>query len=151
WQTELYTLDWLADYLDLTSANDKEIITDYGLGRNCQLFEQTRKWAYRAIRQGWPAYEQWLQACFERAKAYNLQFLTPLDEKEVFSIAKSIAKWTHAKFSEESFNDYVFRTHTSVIQSMRGKKSKGGGRKALGEPWVELGISRATYFRRRKQ
>lgn len=28
--------------------------------------------------------------------------------------------------------------------------SKGGGRKSLGEPWVELGVSRATYFRNRK-
>ncbi|MEY0847253.1 primase C-terminal domain-containing protein, partial [Providencia rettgeri] len=142
---------WLADSLDLSSANDKEIVIDYGLGRNCQLFEQTRKWAYRAIRQGWPAYEQWLQACFERAKAYNFQFLTPLDEKEVFGIAKSIAKWTHSKFSQESFDEYILRTHESKIQSIRGCKggkiSRGGGRPSLGEPWLQLGISRRTYFR----
>ncbi|MGL5146805.1 MAG: replication initiation protein, partial [Plesiomonas shigelloides] len=80
WQSELYTLDWLADYLDLGAANDREILPDYGLGRNCTLFDKTRKWAYRAIRQGWPEYDQWLQACFERAKAYNLQFTAPLDE-----------------------------------------------------------------------
>ncbi len=35
WQPELYTLDWLADFLDLNAANDKEIVADYGLGRNC--------------------------------------------------------------------------------------------------------------------
>ncbi|MEB7493559.1 replicase, partial [Klebsiella pneumoniae] len=34
WQPELYTLDWLADSLDLSAANDKEIVADYGLGRN---------------------------------------------------------------------------------------------------------------------
>ncbi|MEY1549412.1 primase C-terminal domain-containing protein, partial [Providencia manganoxydans] len=135
---------------DLTSANDKEIITDYGLGRNCQLFEQTRKWAYRAIRQGWPAYDQWLQACFERAKAYNFQLLQPLDEKEVWGIAKSIAKWTHSKFSQESFNDYVLRTHSPEIQSKRGKMSKGGGRKSkIGRPWLTMGISRATWYRKK--
>ncbi|WP_205419030.1 primase C-terminal domain-containing protein, partial [Klebsiella pneumoniae] len=94
WQPELYTLDWLADYLDLTTANDKEIVADYGLGRNCTLFDKTRRWAYRAIRQGWPEYDQWLQACYERASAYNLQFALPLDENEVMGIAKSIAKWT---------------------------------------------------------
>ncbi len=33
WQPELYTLDWLADFLDLNAANDKEIVADYGLGR----------------------------------------------------------------------------------------------------------------------
>ncbi len=90
WQPELYTLDWLADFLDLNAANDKEIVADYGLGRNCTLFDKTRKWAYRAIRQGWPEYEQWLQACYERASAYNLQFASPLDENEVIGIAKSI-------------------------------------------------------------
>ncbi|QDJ93882.1 plasmid replicase, partial (plasmid) [Acinetobacter haemolyticus] len=33
--------------------------------------------------------------------------------------------------------------------AMGGKKSKGGGRPSLGEPWKELGISRATYFRKK--
>ncbi|HAW2737368.1 replication initiation protein [Klebsiella pneumoniae] len=149
WQPELYTLDWLADSLDLSAANDKVIVADYGLGRNCTLFDKTRKWAYRAIRQGWPDYEQWLQACYERASVYNLQFTAPLDETEVNGIAKSIAKWTHEKISEESFHEYVSRTHTSEIQSLRGSKSKGGGRPSLNEPWKDLGISRATYFRRR--
>ena len=69
-----------------------KIAADYGLGRNCTLFDKTRKWAYRAIRQGWPEYEQWLQACYERACAYNLQFVSPLSENEVLGISKSISK-----------------------------------------------------------
>ena len=133
WQPELYTLDWLAASLDLSAANDKEIVADYGLGRNCTLFDKTRKWAYRAIRQGWPEYEQWLQACYERASAYNLQFSSPLDENEVNGIAKSIAKWTHSNFDEASFKKYVEDTHSSYIQSLRGKKSRGGGRKKMPE------------------
>jgi len=149
WQPELYTLDWLADSLDLNAANDKEIVADYGLGRNCTLFDKTRKWAYRAIRQGWPEYDQWLQACYERASAYNLQFPTPLDENEVSSIAKSIAKWTHSNFSEKSFSDYVIITHSPKIQSKRGKKSKRGAsslsERTL-EPWVGLGISRRKFY-----
>ncbi len=131
WQPELYTLDWLADSLDLSAANDKEIVADYGLGRNCTLFDETRKWAYRAIRQGWPEYDQWLKACHERASAYNLQFAAPLDENEVNGIAKSIAKWTREKFSEESFLRYIKLTHGSSVQSRRGKIggsiSSGGG------------------------
>ena len=103
WQPELYTLDWLADFLDLNAANDKEIVADYGLGRNCTLFDRTRKWAYRAIRQGWPEYDQWLQACYERACVYNLQFAAPLDENEVSAIAKSIAKWTGKTFQKKPF------------------------------------------------
>ncbi|WP_207393101.1 replication initiation protein, partial [Escherichia coli] len=151
WQPELYTLDWLADFLDLNAANDKEIVADYGLGRNCTLFDKTRKWAYRAIRQGWPEYEQWLQACYERASAYNLQFASPLDEKEVGAIAKSIAKWTHEKFTKISFENYVTRTHAPSVQSTRGRKSKGGGRPSLGSPWLDLGISRRAYFYRKKK
>ncbi|MEH8576182.1 replication initiation protein, partial [Klebsiella pneumoniae] len=151
WQPELYTLDWLADYLDLNAANDKEIVTDYGLGRNCTLFDKTRKWAYRAIRQGWPEYDHWLQACYERASAYNLQFAAPLDEKEISGIAKSIAKWTFSRFSNEGFNDYISRTHSSEIQSKRGMKSKGGGRKVkVGTPWLIEGVSRATWYRKKK-
>ena len=149
WQPELYTLDWLADSLDLNAANDKEIVVDYGLGRNCTLFDKTRKWAYRAIRQGWPEYEQWLQACYERASAYNLQFSFPLDDKEVKGIANSISKWTFANFSDVAFREYVIKTHSPEIQSIRGRKSKGGGRpKMIGEPWKDMGISRSTWYRK---
>jgi len=153
WQPQLYTLDWLADSLDLSSANDndKAIFAEYGLGRNCTLFDKTRKWAYRAIRQGWPEYDQWLQACYERASAYNLQFSAPLDENEVNGIAKSIARWTHRKLTEESFDEYVIRTHSFEIQSSRGKKSKGGGRPSINEPWVKLGISRRKFFYDKKK
>lgn len=158
WQPELYTLDWLADFLDLNAANDKEIVADYGLGRNCTLFDKTRKWAYRAIRQGWPEYDQWIHACYERASAYNLQFPFPLDEKEVVGLSKSIAKWTFNNFSKEEFEDYVRKTHSSSVQAIRGKKgglkSRGGGRgkttTAEGAPWERLGISRSTYYRRMK-
>ncbi|MFM4157803.1 replication initiation protein, partial [Klebsiella quasipneumoniae subsp. similipneumoniae] len=149
WQPELYTLDWLADFLDLNAANDKEIVADYGLGRNCTLFDKTRKWAYRAIRQGWSEFDQWLQACYERASAYNLQFAAPLDENEVRGIAKSIAKWTNAKFSKETFDDYVSRTHSSEIQSIRGARSKRKpslNSERTQEPWVLLNISRRSFY-----
>ncbi|EGZ6384543.1 primase C-terminal domain-containing protein, partial [Salmonella enterica] len=137
------------DFLDLNAANDKEIVADYGLGRNCTLFDKTRKWAYRAIRQGWPEYGQWMLACVERATAYNMQFSAPLDEKEVISIAKSISKWTYSKFTQQSFDEYVKKTHSAECQSIRGRKSSGGGRpKIRSEEWVSLGISRATWYRK---
>lgn len=110
------------------------------------LFDKTRKWAYRAIRQGWPEYEQWLQACYERASAYNLQFAAPLDDNEVIGIAESIAKWTIQNLSKMSFDEFVERTHTPEIQSKRGMKSKGCDRPSLGKPWLGLGISRATFL-----
>lgn len=140
WQPKLYTLDWLADYLDLRTANGLVIDAGYGLGRNCTIFEKTRQWAYRAIRRGWPDLPQWSAACFERATAYNLQFSNPLIDNEVKAIAKSIARWTHKRFTEKAFAQYVAQTHTSEIQSVRGAKggivggkiSKGGGRPTVG-------------------
>ena len=156
WGIRDYTLDWLADSLDLNSANDKTIVPDYGLGRNCTLFDKTRKWAYRAIRQGWPEYEQWLNACYERATAYNLQFTSPLDESEVMGIAKSIAKWTNSTFTKSSFDEYIKNTHSSDVQAKRGavggRVSRGGGRKTNSEsdnvtkPWLSLGISRRKFY-----
>lgn len=103
-----------------------------------------------------------MQACYERASAYNLQFAVPLDENEVNGIAKSIANWTICNMSEFEFREYVKKTHTSKIQALRGKiggcKSKGGGRRKNSscptserttKPWVLLGISRSTYYRKK--
>lgn len=158
WQPNLYTLDWLADYLDLSASNGPQYDHDYGLGRNCTLFEKTRKWAYRAISRGWPDYRQWFAACFERAMGYNIQFPVPLSEPEVHHLAKSVARWTHKHFTERSFAEYVARTHTPKIQAARG--AKGGKLSKRGsmsnsertlKPWEDLSISRPTYYRYKKQ
>lgn len=150
WETHLYTLDWLADYLDLSPYADKrKRLPEYGLGRNCTLFERLRLWSYRAIRQGWPEYEQWLRAVEQRASGYNAQFEMPLQANEVRHTAKSVGRWVYKEFSPEGF---------SLWQSKQGRKggkiggkiSKGGGRPSLGDPWVDIGISRATYFRWKK-
>ena len=156
WREEAYTLDDLADYIDLTPEKAREKpVEDYGLGRNCMLFDELRAWAYKAIRsQDWPDYNQWLNACFDRATGYNVNFTTPLDISEVKHTAKSVAKWTHRNFNRRTFDDYVARTHTSEIQAIRGRKGGlvgKGGRPAIitanGNPWDELGISRATWYR----
>ena len=156
WQADPYTLDDLADYIDLTPEKAREKpVEDYGLGRNCMLFDELRAWAYKAIRsQDWPDYNQWLNACFDRATGYNVNFTTPLDISEVKHTAKSVAKWTHRNFNRRTFDDYVARTHTSEIQAIRGRKGGlvgKGGRPAIitanGNPWDELGISRATWYR----
>lgn len=123
WESASYDLSWLADYLDLSPYNGRKQLPAYGLGRNCTLFEKTRQWAYKAIRQGWPGYEAWLSAVIDRAIGYNVQFEPPLPANEVRHIAKSIAKWTHRNLTPAGF---------SAVQAARGAKggkvSKGGGR-----------------------
>ena len=123
WEPASYDLSWLADYLDLSPYKGRKQLPAYGLGRNCTLFEKTRQWAYKAIRQGWPGYEAWLSAVIDRAIGYNVQFEPPLPANEVRHIAKSIAKWTHRNLTPAGF---------SAVQAARGAKggkvSKGGGR-----------------------
>lgn len=109
WEPRLYDLNWLADYLDLSPYDGRRALPAYGLGRNCTLFEKTRQWAYKAIRQGWPEYNEWLAACVDRASGYNAQFEQPLPVNEVRHTAKSIAKWTHKHLSPAEFSAWAAR------------------------------------------
>ena len=119
----------MSDYLDLSPYNGRKQLPAYGLGRNCTLFEKTRLWAYKAIRQGWPGFDQWVDAVVDRATGYNVQFEQPLPANEVRHTAKSIAKWTHSNLTPAGF---------SAVQAARGAKggkvskrpTKGGKSKA---------------------
>lgn len=156
WTEYEYTLDELAERLDLRGHPKRRGIEATGLGRNVELFDSVRKWAYKAIRGFWqPNYKaRWSNAVLSEVESLNGQFSEPLPYSEVKSIAKSIANWTHKHFTPAGF---------SKEQAKRGKKggktSRGGGRpegainpnSALTlKPWEELGISRATYYRRKK-
>lgn len=113
WEDTSYDLNTLADWLDLSAYSDRrKRLPDYGLGRNCTLFEGLRKWSYKAIRQGWPDYNQWFEACLTRATGINARFEQPLPFNEIKSTAKSVARYTHARFTPEGF---------SAWQSERGK------------------------------
>jgi hypothetical protein len=154
-----YDLNELSDYVDLDSYRDKRRhFPEIGLGRNCTLFDQVRKWAYKAIRQGWPTYNQWFQACLDRANGYNTRFNSPLPANEVQHTARSIAKWTHRNMTEGGWSEYVARTHTSEIQAVRGSKGGKVSKRKADEssertlkPWEVEGISRATYYRRKNE
>ncbi len=158
WREEAYTLGELADYLSASAR--RSIDKRYGMGRNCHLFEMTRKWAYRAIRQGWPAFSQWLDAVIQRVEMYNASLPVPLSPAECRAIGKSIAKYTYRKFSPEGFSAVQAargrkggNANSSENQAIKGQKSKrvavATSARTL-KPWVTLGISRATYYRKLK-
>ena len=112
---QAYELHELAESVDTTILNTplKERL-NYGLSRNCTLFDEVSKWAYRAIRQGFPNYEQWYRAVLSRTEMLNQQLEKPMEYNEYKHIAKSIAKWTHGKFSKQGFAQW---------QSNNGKRS----------------------------
>lgn len=137
WELNPYTLGDLDSWLDLDAYKDRRRrMPDYGLGRNCNLFNSLRMWAYKAIRQGWPDLNQWETACYHRAIGYNRQFSEPLPESEVKHTARSVARWTHRHLSEAGFAAYVERTHAPEIQAQRGAR-KGAKRRAELLPRVE--------------
>lgn len=112
---QAYELHELAESVDTTLLNKlAKKPLEYGLGRNCILFDDLRQWSYKAIRQGFPAFEQWLAAVEQRAAMINLQFEQPLPHNELKHIAKSVAKWTNTNFSAQGFRQW---------QSNNGKRS----------------------------
>lgn len=143
WHPRLYELEELAEYVDLKKRRPG--VPDVaGLGRNCTLFERLREWAYLAVlehKRNGSSEDQWHALVREQAERLNV-FGMPLTNSEVKCIAKSVARWTWREFSLDRFSE---------IQRARGKL---GGRPRTttkdGEPWVPLGVSRATYYRRRE-
>ena len=123
-RAEPYELAELAEYVELPKKITKAQ-REYGLGRNCELFDGLRKWAYQWVRQYKSAdstQTQWFAAVLAHAEALNT-FLEPLPHAEVKSTAKSVAKWVWTHFDEAGF---------SAIQANRGKRS-GVVRKAKNE------------------
>jgi hypothetical protein len=148
-----HTLNELAEVVNL---NQRRIIISgerkpKGAGRNREVFDDLRHWAYK--QEKCDNFNAWFNKLLIKAISYNT-YSKPMDLKEVEQIAKSVAQYTFNRTFNESFTDYIARTHTSEIQAKRGaiggKVSKGGGRPPLGKPWEVMGISRATYFRRKK-
>lgn len=156
WVDRAYSLDYLADFVDLPKKIPKKLEV-IGLGRNVTMFEKGRHWAYKAIRDYMhhnSSYE-WERAVRTQIEAINNGFEQPLPYSEVKATAKSIAKWVWQRFSYGEFSE---------IQAKRGAK---GGR-AKGQSYAtkreqavqlkqsglnntqiakQLSVSRMTVFR----
>lgn len=125
-----YDLGELAEYLPGIERfrPKRKRPEEIGLGRNVALFDHLRFWAYAHLRQykggGLDAWNAWLSRCNSQALTHNGEFMTPMDGREVWHVAKSVAKWTWQKFDIEA-SDARF----SALQAHRG--AKGGTAKGL--------------------
>ena len=79
-----------------------------------------------------------------------MMFLEPLPYSEIKATAKSIAKFCW-KRDAYHYNEFVYR------QTLKGSKGgKVSKRKPVAtserslQPWLDLGISRRTYYNRKK-
>lgn len=95
---------------------------EIGLGRNCITFEFLRQWAYRNIRAAKERgnFVLWQADCNYRGLVRNADFAHPMDGREVWHIAKSVARWTWSRF-DLAASDRRF----SALQAVRGAR---GGR-----------------------
>ena len=154
WDTYLtgaedYSLMELADLADLKEV---PVANDEVFGRNISLFDHTRHNAYPIADHH--SYDTLLKELIDIATVYNLTFDTPLFSKEVHGVCKSIAKFCKsARFNTGKVSE-AHRETQRIRGSIGGKKSK---RTAVAtsavttKPWLELGISRSTYYKNRKR
>lgn len=120
-----YELGQLADYIDAEDLQRFKPrsgvkVAEVGLGRNVTVFDFVRLWAYKNVRQykhirGGFVY--WQKAVIDRCGARNGDFTTPMDTREIYHIARSVAKWTWSRFDPEA-SDARFRK----LQAFRGKQ-----------------------------
>lgn len=105
-----YELGYLAEFAELPKRLPPR---PSGVGRNCDLFEQLRLWAYSAVREHWrPGGEDaWRAAVRLRAESINT-FVMPLGASEVAGIARSVARYVWRRFTPSSFRD---------VQAERGR------------------------------
>ncbi len=121
----VYDLAELAEWLPgIEKHRPKRRADAQGVGRNVALFDELRSWAYRAIRPYWggklDGWNAWMSECNSRALVMNADLFGSrlLEGKEVWHVARSVAKWTWRHTSAEGFSDW---------QSAQGAK---GGRKS---------------------
>jgi hypothetical protein len=144
---EPWELGELADWLTLPARLPRGA-AQVGLGRNCTLFELLRYWSYDAVLEYRISsnFKTWDRAVLEAAQGFN-SFPEPLPLNEIKNTAKSVSEWVWTHYTKR-MSDEAF----SERQSARGKR---GGRPATttaeGKPWEAEGISRATWYRRKKQ
>lgn len=107
WNTgKLYELGELEEYVDLKGVKGSRVRytegMEAGFGRNVQLFNTLRKWAYQEIQSGssMPHYEDWANHVHARAERLNQGLADPLRPIELRSIAKSVARWVWKKGPE---------------------------------------------------
>ena len=102
-----------------------------GLGRNCDIFESARVWAYRLARRirqrnehATPAdSHDLLTGISEHVTMLNLGYSEPLPANEVAGIARSIHRWIVTHFYGWTNSRVVNEATFTTIQSARGKRS----------------------------
>ena len=106
-----YELGYLAEFADLST---RPAPIPAGVGRNCDLFDRLRMWAYNAVRGYWRPEGQrfWGEVVRRQAETLNC-YPVPLSNAEVAGIARSVARYVWRRFSPAEFRE---------LQAERGRR-----------------------------
>ncbi|MGA7778583.1 MAG: replication initiation protein [Paraburkholderia sp.] len=108
------------DRRERCETGDTPLAGTFGLGRNVMLFDELRKYAYRAIRKYWhDGFDSWFSHLEDRAQELNMRFPAPLVYAEVRNTAKSVAKWAWKYFSQQAFNN-----RQKAVACKRGERTR---------------------------
>lgn len=147
---EPFTLHELDDSLHFTDKRpEPSISSTFGFGRNCTCFDAVRHVAYREVldaKRAGSSESEFQDRLKSVAQSVNSKFSVPLPSSEIRAIAKSIAKWTWRKFSPEELSKRKSQL------GKRGAAKRWAHHEAVEKtkPWEDTGISRSTWYRRRK-
>jgi hypothetical protein len=144
-----YSLPELADWLfPRDVVPEPNFTTTFGAGRNCAIFDELRKAAYGEVRafkrQG--DLEAYCGRLERLAIGINSEFRIPLSPSEVRAIVKSVTRWTWTRFSDES----LARRQSALGRRGATKRWAGHISAAQTKPWRAEGISRRTWYRRKR-
>ena len=121
---EAYDLSYLSEFIPDDIQEQKRLPAD-GLGRNVNLFEDLRHYAYKSVLKFKEKsnYENWEKELILKADGLNTfcNSSNLLSYNDIKATAKSVAKWTWRNFNKKQF---------SCIQSYRGKKNTGKTKKS---------------------
>lgn len=130
---EPYTLKELRQWIDDDTANDildsKRIENNAQFreafavaGRNCNVFEHLRLWAYANIHLYHDRGEESFHAaCYEHACMIN-DFASPLPTNEIKNISKSVARWTWKHLTSGKSKEH--RKQMSELGRKRGLETR---------------------------
>lgn len=106
----VYELSFLAEFVDLPNRLPSR---QAGVGRNCELFDQLRIWAYSSVRDFWCPGGQgaWQEAVHRQADTFNT-FAKPLGASEIRGLARSVSRYVWRRFTPSGFRQ---------VQAERGR------------------------------
>lgn len=129
----LYEIGELAEYVELPKTMPKRLAIRTGIGRNVEIFDKLRFWAYKwksDFLAAKKSQEHWTAAVMSQALSFN-DFSVPLPLSEIKATAKSVAKWT--------WLNYTGRMSDADFSALQSKRKKSQSKKTIAKVEAENG------------